>query len=98
MQSRDEFRQNPPGRLDNHQRGVTEGDFSSAMTLYHAYDLLVLHGTRSFYNFMVKSSGEATNSNSPNSPNLTVAGGAGSPSSYINRRLRYDFFSLNLLI
>merc|ERR1712095_174272 len=30
LQSRDEFRQNPSGRLDNHQRGVVEGDFSSA--------------------------------------------------------------------
>ena len=92
LQSRDEFRQNPSGRLDNHQRGVVEGDFSSAMTLYHAYDLLVLHGLRSFYNFMAKSAGES--SDSPNTTNTSLAGtgGSGSPatSTYVNRRLKYD--------
>ena len=89
LQSREEFRQNPPGRLDNHQRGVVEGDFSSAMTLYHAYDLLVLHGLRSFYNFMAKTSGETSDSPTTNT-SLGTSSTSPATNSFVNRRLKYD--------
>ena len=41
LQSRNEFRQNPPSHLDRGQMGVAEGDFASAISLYHAYELLM---------------------------------------------------------
>ena len=34
------------------QYGVVEGDFALAMSLYHGYELLQLHGSRSLYNFL----------------------------------------------
>nr|KAG5712856.1 hypothetical protein BaRGS_007453 [Batillaria attramentaria] len=34
------------------QYGVVEGDFALAMSLYHGYELLQLHGLRSLYNFL----------------------------------------------
>ena len=72
------------GRLDSHQRGVLEGDFSSAMSLYHGYDLLIQHGMRPFFNFMQKITGENSNANSP-------GGSASSPgATNVNRRLRYE--------
>jgi len=40
IMSRDEFRRNPPGGLPRGQQGAAEGDFASAISLYHAYDLL----------------------------------------------------------
>jgi Fanconi anemia group M protein len=52
--ARDEFRRNPPARLDRSTLGMAEGDFASAISLYHAYELLIQHGMRSFYNFMDK--------------------------------------------
>lgn len=41
--------------LSCHQRsqyGVIEGDFAMAMSLYHGYELLQLHGLRSLYTFL----------------------------------------------
>ncbi|XP_041350852.1 LOW QUALITY PROTEIN: Fanconi anemia group M protein-like [Gigantopelta aegis] len=52
LKSRDMFRQNPPEKLPKGQFGVVEGDFALGMSLYHAYELLQLHGLRSFYNFL----------------------------------------------
>jgi Fanconi anemia group M protein len=58
LQSRTEFRQNPPARLDRTQRGIVEGDFASSISLYHAYELLLQHGMRTFFNFLMKATGE----------------------------------------
>ena len=44
--------------MDMGQRGATEGDYASAISLYHAYDLLLQHGMRTFYNFVSKVTGE----------------------------------------
>ena len=52
LQARNEFRQNPPSTLDRAKKGMLEGDFSNAISLYHAYELLTKHGLRSFYNFL----------------------------------------------
>jgi len=52
-------RQNPPARLDFGQRGTAEGDFASAISLYHAYELLLQHGMRTFFNFVSKVTGES---------------------------------------
>lgn len=38
--------------LQRNQYGVVEGDFALAMSLYHGYELLQLHGSRSLYNFL----------------------------------------------
>lgn len=32
--------------------GAVEGDFASAISLFHAYELLLLHGMKSFYQFL----------------------------------------------
>lgn len=63
FQCREEYRQNPPARLDNYQRNIVEGDFASAISLYYGYELLMQHGMRAFYKFMLKTVGE-----SPDSP------------------------------
>ena len=34
------------------QPGTVEGDFASAISLFHAYELLQLHGMKSFYQFL----------------------------------------------
>lgn len=34
------------------QFGMIEGDFALAMSLFHGYELLQLHGLRSLYNFL----------------------------------------------
>jgi hypothetical protein len=44
--------------LAKQQKGAVEGDFAASITLYHAYELLLQHGMRAFYNFMMKSIGE----------------------------------------
>ncbi len=90
IQTREEYRQNPPARLEQRERGILESDFACAMSLYHGYDLLIQHGMRPFYNFMLKSAGEGGDPNSP----------AGSPASSarlspgVNRRLRYDLMRI----
>ncbi|CAE1313197.1 FANCM [Acanthosepion pharaonis] len=52
LKCRDEFRQNPPHFLQHAQLGVIEGDFALAISLYHGYELLQLHGLRSFYQYL----------------------------------------------
>ena len=51
LKARDEFHR----RLSTNptqSRGVIEGDFAMSITLYHAYELLLQHGMRSFYQFL----------------------------------------------
>ncbi|XP_067680234.1 Fanconi anemia group M protein-like [Haliotis asinina] len=52
LKAREAFRQNPPPSMPSHQYGVVEGDFALALSLYHGYELLQLHGLRSLYNFL----------------------------------------------
>ncbi|KAK3583331.1 hypothetical protein CHS0354_038942 [Potamilus streckersoni] len=52
LKARDAFRQNPPERLPRQQYGAVEGDFALAMSLYHGYELLQLHGARSLFMFL----------------------------------------------
>lgn len=52
LKAREAFRQNPPDNLPRDRYGVAEGMFALCMTLYHAYELLMQHGIRSFYNFL----------------------------------------------
>nr|XP_011437583.2 Fanconi anemia group M protein [Crassostrea gigas] len=52
LKSREAFRQNPPHRLPRTQYGMVEGDFALAISLYHGYELVQLHGLRSLYNFL----------------------------------------------
>ena len=51
---REEFRRNPPINLSKTQRGAVEGDFAASISLYHAYELLLQHGMRAFFNFISK--------------------------------------------
>ena len=90
LQARNEFRQNPPASHTRLEKGTVEGDFSNAISLYHAYELLTKHGLRSFYNFIAKSCGEGSTAsyNAENSP--ANVGKGKSPGLYINRRLRYE--------
>lgn len=62
--------------MDPTQRGTAEGDFASAISLYHAYELLMNHGTRSFYNFVSKVTGEDVHA---------AGGGKTTPTSGINK-------------
>ncbi|XP_076442631.1 Fanconi anemia group M protein-like [Babylonia areolata] len=52
LKARDAFRQNPPETLPRSQYGIVEGDFALAMSLYHGFELLQLHGLRSLHNFL----------------------------------------------
>lgn len=52
LQARDAFRQNPPESLPSKMFGVVEGLFALCMTLYHSYELMLQHGTKSFYKFL----------------------------------------------
>ncbi|KAK7103442.1 hypothetical protein V1264_018337 [Littorina saxatilis] len=52
LKAREAFRQNPPESLPRNQYGIVEGDFALAMSLYHGYELLQLHGLRSLFNFL----------------------------------------------
>merc|ERR1719341_1921902 len=54
LNSRNEWRQNPPGGLPSHVRGQVEADFATAMKLYHGMELLTTQGLRSFHNFFTK--------------------------------------------
>ena len=90
--ARNEFRQNPPARMDNYQKGVAESDFASAMSLYHGYELLMQHGMRAFFNFMVKAAGETPNTSLTNGSPGASSSLATSPG--INRRLRYDLLRI----
>ncbi|XP_014676575.1 PREDICTED: Fanconi anemia group M protein homolog [Priapulus caudatus] len=52
LRAREEFRQNPPSSLPRGQYGTVEGDFAMCTSLYHGLELLVLHGIKSFHNFL----------------------------------------------
>ncbi|BFZ07881.1 hypothetical protein BsWGS_10920 [Bradybaena similaris] len=52
LKARDEFRQNPPQILQKVQYGNIEADFAMAISLYHGFELLQLHGLRSLYNYL----------------------------------------------
>ena len=51
LKARDDFHKRI-GQNTTQSRGVIEGDFAMAITLYHAYELLIQHGMRSFYHFL----------------------------------------------
>ena len=91
LQARNEFRQNPPSALDRTKKGMLERDFSYAISLYHAYELLTKHGLRSFFNFLQRSTGDESglSNNSRNESPSSNAPGI-SPNIYINRILRYE--------
>ena len=44
------------------QPGTIEGDFATGISLYHAYDLLVLHGLRSFHHYLTQSFSSSSSS------------------------------------
>ncbi|XP_037080700.1 Fanconi anemia group M protein homolog [Pollicipes pollicipes] len=52
LRARDAFKQSRPAGMAARQAGVVEGDFAICMSLYHALELLQLHGLRSFYSFL----------------------------------------------
>ncbi|XP_035213323.1 Fanconi anemia group M protein-like, partial [Stegodyphus dumicola] len=52
LKLRDAFSQHPPKNMDKYSYGLCLADFSLCISLYHAYELLMLHGARSFYNFL----------------------------------------------
>ena len=58
--------------MDKSQRGVAEGDFASAISLYHAYELLLQHGLRTFYKFVSKVTGEGEAQLSPGAANTSA--------------------------
>ncbi|CAL1527140.1 unnamed protein product, partial [Lymnaea stagnalis] len=53
LKSREEFRQNPPQNLQQAQFGNIEADFALAISLYHGFELLQLHGLKSLYNYLM---------------------------------------------
>ncbi|KFM77650.1 Fanconi anemia group M protein-like protein, partial [Stegodyphus mimosarum] len=53
LKMRDAFSQHPPKNMDKYSYGLCLADFSLCISLYHAYELLMLHGARSFYNFLI---------------------------------------------
>ncbi|CAL1284344.1 unnamed protein product [Larinioides sclopetarius] len=52
LRMREDFSQHPPSNIDKFSYGLIMADFSLCISLYHAYELLLLHGARSFYNFL----------------------------------------------
>ena len=53
LAAREQFRQKcHAGQQPRHLMGPIEGDFAVAISLYHAYDLLMQHGLLPFYNFI----------------------------------------------
>ncbi|XP_064600468.1 Fanconi anemia group M protein-like [Liolophura sinensis] len=52
LKAREAFRQNPPPELQRTQYGAIEGDFALAMSLYHGFELLQLHGLKSLYTYL----------------------------------------------
>ncbi|XP_054711011.1 Fanconi anemia group M protein-like [Uloborus diversus] len=53
LKLREAFSQQPPSAISRHEYGLIMADFSLCISLYHAFELLLLHGTRSFYNFLI---------------------------------------------
>ncbi|VDI57127.1 fanconi anemia group M protein [Mytilus galloprovincialis] len=52
LKAREDFRQNPPPNLQRNNYGMVEGDFALALSLYHGFELLQLHGSRSLFNYL----------------------------------------------
>ncbi|XP_015904384.2 Fanconi anemia group M protein homolog isoform X1 [Parasteatoda tepidariorum] len=52
LKMREDFAQHPPSSIDKFTFGLSMADFSLLISLYHAYELLLLHGARQFYNFL----------------------------------------------
>ncbi|XP_055880502.1 Fanconi anemia group M protein homolog isoform X3 [Biomphalaria glabrata] len=53
LKCRDEFRQNPPQTMQHAQYGNIEADFALAISLYHGFELLQIHGLKSLYNYLM---------------------------------------------
>ncbi|GFX16942.1 fanconi anemia group M protein homolog [Trichonephila clavipes] len=53
LRMREDFSQHPPNNIDKFSYGLIMADFSLCISLYHAYELLLLHGARPFYNFLL---------------------------------------------
>ncbi|GFR04332.1 fanconi anemia group M protein, partial [Trichonephila clavata] len=53
LRMREDFSQHPPNNIDKFSYGLIMADFSLCISLYHAYELLLLHGARPFYNFLI---------------------------------------------
>eukprot|EP00057_Strongylocentrotus_purpuratus_P017531 XP_011672005.1 PREDICTED: LOW QUALITY PROTEIN: Fanconi anemia group M protein [Strongylocentrotus purpuratus] len=53
LKSREAFRQDPPPEITAARRGPIEGDFAICMSLYHGFELLLQHGQRSLYSFLL---------------------------------------------
>ncbi|XP_072171762.1 Fanconi anemia group M protein homolog isoform X2 [Diadema setosum] len=53
LKARDAFRQDPPPEITGTRRGPIEGDFAICMSLYHGLELLLQHGQRSLYSFLL---------------------------------------------
>lgn len=50
LRAREAFRQDPPPQVQS--KGAVEGDFAISLSLYHGYELLMQHGTRTLYHFL----------------------------------------------
>ncbi|PIK51698.1 putative Fanconi anemia group M protein [Apostichopus japonicus] len=50
LKAREAFRQDPPPQVQS--KGAVEGDFAISLSLYHGYELLMQHGTRTLYHFL----------------------------------------------
>ncbi len=70
-------------------RNWAEGDFASALSLYHAYELLPTHGLRSFFKFALGLMGEKVN-DSRNSGGGLNTSTSPTTSKNLNRRLLND--------
>jgi hypothetical protein len=75
--------------MDMSQRGIAEGDFASAISLYHAYELLLQHGLRTFFKFVCKVTGEGGEPQAG-------PGGANTPTFGINRLRSFLLFQFVL--
>ncbi|KAJ8045988.1 Fanconi anemia group M protein [Holothuria leucospilota] len=56
LRAREAFRQDPPPQVQS--KGAVEGDFAIGLSLYHGYELLMQHGTRTLYNFLLNTVSE----------------------------------------
>ncbi|GAB6027116.1 hypothetical protein CHUAL_000039 [Chamberlinius hualienensis] len=52
LKERDRFRQHPPDKLPRSDYSLVESQFALCASLCHCLDLLIIHGLRSFYNFI----------------------------------------------
>lgn len=52
LKLKEAFTKNPPPNLTKATYNLIQLEFVVGISLYHAYDLLYAHGTRSFYKYM----------------------------------------------